>query len=89
MESDASIQFGSQRIKTNAALLFLVREHPDAFIIYKPHPDVVAGQPDNGDWQHEATQCADLVCDGMAMNTLLDQVDEVHTLTSLTVLRHC
>lgn len=44
VENDASIQFGSVDIKTNIDLLRAVRaSHPDAYIVYKPHPDVAAG----------------------------------------------
>lgn len=44
VESDASIQFGAPGIKTNLALLQAVRvAEPDAYLVYKPHPDVMAG----------------------------------------------
>lgn len=84
VEGDASIRFGSPEVKTNEALLRAVRSaEPDAFIIYKPHPDVVAGQRDEGHWQGEFTTLADKVETDTSMATLLDQVDEVHTMTSL------
>ncbi len=84
VEGDASIRFGSPKVKTNEALLRAVRSaEPDAFIIYKPHPDVVAGQRDEGHWQGEFTTLADKVETDTSMGILLDQVDEVHTMTSL------
>lgn len=44
VEGDASLRYGSPEIQTNAALMARVRaDNPDAYIIYKPHPDVVAG----------------------------------------------
>ena len=44
VETDASIRFGSPRWRTNLELLQQVRaDNPNAFIIYKPHPDVLAG----------------------------------------------
>ena len=44
VEDDASIQRGSPQLKRNVDLLAAVRaRHPDAFIVYKPHPDVEAG----------------------------------------------
>ncbi|MFI3245854.1 MAG: capsular polysaccharide biosynthesis protein [Ferrimonas sp.] len=85
VESDASIRCGSPEITTNEALLRAVHEaEPEAYIIYKPHPDVVAGQRDQGQWQGGFTTLADKVETEAAMGSLLEQVDEVHTMTSLT-----
>ncbi|ENO8416363.1 capsular polysaccharide biosynthesis protein [Vibrio mimicus] len=84
VESDASILYGSPEVKTNGELLLKVRqENPEAFLIYKPHPDVVAGQRDDGRWECEALNVADLVVSDVSMDALLQQVDEVHTMTSL------
>ena len=44
VESDASIVRGCSAVRTNLALLQAVRaDRPDAWIVYKPHPDVLAG----------------------------------------------
>jgi capsular polysaccharide export protein len=44
VENDASIRYGGGDIVTNLALLRAVREaEPEAFIVYKPHPDVTWG----------------------------------------------
>ena len=41
VEDDASVRLGGCGLFSNVDLLKAVRErHPDAFIIYKPHPDV-------------------------------------------------
>jgi capsular polysaccharide export protein len=85
VEMDASIRFGAPADATNIGLLKRVREHhPDAYIVYKPHPDVVAklrkkgvGEEQVADWCDEVVEDGDIVC-------MLDQVDEVHTWTSLT-----
>ncbi|MBT42046.1 MAG: beta-3-deoxy-D-manno-oct-2-ulosonic acid transferase [Idiomarina sp.] len=85
VESDASIRFGSPTLKTNYALLKAVREqNPSAFVVYKPHPDVVAGlRKKDSQHKQQFTLCDDVVLhDNMA--SLLTKVDEVHTLTSLT-----
>ena len=93
VESDASIQFGSVDIKTNMGLLKAVRQQcPEAYIIYKPHPDVVAGLRKIGHQEKEAAQwCDEIVTHGNTLD-IIDQVDEVHTLTSLlgfeALLRH-
>lgn len=44
VETDASLAFGAPGVKTNLGLLRAVREaNPEAYLVYKPHPDVVAG----------------------------------------------
>lgn len=83
VESDASIAYGSPEIKSNLSLLENVwRDNPDAFIIYKPHPDVVAGAR-LGEVPQESQQFYDLLVADGDISMLLDQVDEVHTLSSL------
>lgn len=85
VESDASIQYGSPELHKNEDLLKAVRAtEPDAYIIYKPHPDVLSGQRDSGHWQGDFTKAADHVETQASMASLLEAVDEVHTMTSLT-----
>lgn len=85
VESDASIRCGAKRIKTNLGLLEEVRRHnPDAFIGYKSHPDVVAGLRVTGAGEGSAFKFCDQVIGDVPMADLLSQVDEIHTLTSLT-----
>ena len=44
VESDLSIAFGTAEPESSRDLLRRVRErHPEAHVVYKPHPDVVAG----------------------------------------------
>src|SRR5690554_1133954 len=84
VESDASIRFGSPVIRTNLELLQKVREaNPDAWVVYKPHPDVVAELRLQGKGESEAARYADEVVSDQDMGHMLSQVDAVHTLTSL------
>lgn len=85
VESDASLAWGAPGLRSNAALLQAVRTaHPNAWLLYKPHPDVVAGlRQEAGALEALAPWCDEVVVD-VPMAALLDQVDEVHTLTSLT-----
>jgi capsular polysaccharide export protein len=84
VESDASLRFGAPGIRTNLGLLRAVRgANPDAYVLYKPHPDVVAGLRRKGDDEDEADHWCDEVVVDVAMGELLPKVDEVHTLTSL------
>lgn len=93
VESDASLRYGAPGIRTNLALVKAVRAaNPDAWIVYKPHPDVVAGARTGGVDEHEVRHfCDEVVTDGN-IASMLAQVDEVHTLTSLTgfeaLIRH-
>jgi capsular polysaccharide export protein len=85
VESDASIRCGAAGIRTNLGLLTEVRRrNPDAYIIYKPHPDVVAGLRAKGAGEGSAREFCNEVLGDVPMAELLAQIDEVHTLTSLT-----
>ncbi|KGK80948.1 capsular biosynthesis protein [Thalassobacter stenotrophicus] len=76
---DASILTGTDRVADNAALLaYARRENPDAWIIYKPHPDVETGLR-NG--QIPATE-ADFIASEADPLALLKIADEVWTMTS-------
>ncbi len=80
VEDDASIRLGTSNIRTNLDLLRAAREaNPDAVLIYKPHPDVEAGLRDG----KIETDLADVIVEGTDPATLLGQVDEVWTMTSL------
>jgi capsular polysaccharide export protein len=84
VESDASIVHGAPGIRRNIELLREVRRAcPEAHVVYKPHPDVVAGLRRKGLHENEAARWCDEVVTEAAMGDMLLQVDEVHTLTSL------
>lgn len=85
VEDDASVRWGSDTVRTNRALLQAARQRcPQAYLVYKPHPDVVAGlRPDSLSLAEAATLCDELVRDA-SLTDLLRAVDEVHVLTSLT-----
>ena len=88
VETDASIATGTLDIQTNMALLQEVREaRPDAWVVYKPHPDVVAGLRQVGAQESQALQWCDEVVLQASMSQMLDALttaDEVHVMTSLT-----
>jgi capsular polysaccharide export protein len=85
VETDASIARGAVGIRNNLALLQAVRAaRPDAWLVYKPHPDVVAGLRGQGSGEARADRsCDEVVLEG-SMHDMLQHVDEVHVLTSLT-----
>ncbi len=83
VETDAAVLTGSPLIRTNADLLEAARAaRPDAFLIYKPHPDVERGFRPGHVPAKRLAECADLVAADMHAASALDLVDEVHTMTS-------
>ena len=85
VEDDASIQLGSPTVNTNAGLLAAARDAaPDAYLIYKPHPDVASGNREGAVNQNVLDYCvSEIVTDADIIN-VLEAVDSVHTMTSLT-----
>ncbi len=84
VEADASIALGAPAIRRNIDLLRAVREsNPDAYILYKSHPDVVARMRRAGEGEAGAEAWCDETIAAAGMGALLEQVDEVHVLTSL------
>jgi capsular polysaccharide export protein len=85
VEDDASIRLGCGQVRTNLGLLQAVRaSRPDAFIVYKPHPDVSSGNRDGKLALAEARRFADHVETRLSVISCIDACDEVHTMTSLT-----
>lgn len=79
---DASIRLGTRGITTAEDLLREVRaRRPDAFIVYKPHPDVLSG---NRRGAIEVDACADLIEQDSDLISLIEIADEIHTLSSLS-----
>jgi len=81
---DASVKLGCRDVATNLALLQHARAaNPDAYIIYKPHPDVLSGNRDGGTGMSEARNLCDHIEERASLAQCLAVADEVHTLTSL------
>lgn len=84
VEDDRSVMTGGFGLVTNLALLERVRANrPDAYLIYKPHPDVVAGHRKGVVSEEMGRQLADKVVTDHSITSLIDMVDEVHVNTSL------
>ena len=85
VEDDASIRFGCTGVKTNLGLLQAARQaHPDAFIVYKPHPDVMSGNRAGKLALAQARGLADHVEAQLSVVSCIEACDLVHTMTSLT-----
>ena len=85
VEDDASIRYGCDQVRTNLDLLKSARAaQPEAFIVYKPHPDVLSGNRRGRLVIKAARQYADQVEPQASPVACLAAADAVHTLTSLT-----
>jgi len=83
VEDDASIRFGASEVCTNLGLLKAARRaNPEAYIIYKPHPDVEAGL--RVGVVENAADIANFVANNTAILPLIAAAHEVWTMTSLT-----
>ncbi|MDO8984176.1 capsular polysaccharide biosynthesis protein [Cypionkella sp.] len=84
VENDASIRLGAGDIRTNLALLQAARSaHPNATIIYKPHPDVEAGLRPGAIPDVILRGLADVIAHHADPIQLIEACDEVVTMTSL------
>ena len=85
VETDKSIQFGCSRNITNNQLVLLAKtENPDAEIIYKPHPDVLSGKVLKLTKPDDVENIATVVYDSVSLPVMIDNVDHVYTITSLS-----
>lgn len=84
VEDDLSVQYCGSTIKTNSGLIERVcQDNPEAYLVYKPHPDVEAGLR-AGKVSAEFLRQVSAVAYDTAMPDCLECVDEVHTISSLT-----
>jgi capsular polysaccharide export protein len=85
VEDDMSIQLGGIGIKTNLDLLKQVRgDHPDSYIIYKPHPDVQTGLRVGKISDQDMLTYANRIELNTSILECFEICDEVHTITSLS-----
>lgn len=84
VEDDRAVQLGGCGLASNLELLRRVRERaPDAYILYKPHPDVLAGHRKGAVADRVCLEYADVIVGQLPIASLISMVDEVHVNTSL------
>lgn len=84
VEGDASVLVGSPALRSNDELLAEVRrKNRDAWIVYKPHPDVEARNRSGNLSPLHGQGLADQIAHNVNISDCLAAVDEVHTMTSL------
>lgn len=83
VEGDASLQWGAPGVRRNGDLLRAARARwPDAFILWRPHPDVETGlRPGRPD--ADALTCADAAAPDAPAEACLAWADRVVCMTSL------
>jgi len=85
VEDDASIKFGCTLTRDNLALLEATRRAcPDAFIVYKPHPDVMVRNRAGRVHREDALRYADAIETTESIVGCIEAADELHTMTSLS-----
>ena len=84
VEDDRSVLAGGSGLVSNLELLKRIRaREPDACLLYKPHPDVIAGHRKGDIPAETCLRFADQIVADAPISSLLAMVDEVHVNTSL------
>ncbi len=87
VETDNSILYGVPKNtikKTNYALVKQVKkDNPDAFILYKPHPDLDSGVRKKGPEESNINKIADFVAFETSLEDVFSKADKVAVFTSL------
>ena len=84
VETDATLRLGEQSIRSNQALLKAVcQAHADAYIVYKPHPEVWAQTQAQGFTEKDLLHWCDECVADVPLSQLLPKVNEVHVMSSL------
>ncbi len=81
---DAALRLGTAGIATNTALLEAVRaDQPEAYLIYKEHPDLVSGNRAGRLGRAAILAHADHIISDGDMASLYGRIDELHVMSSL------
>lgn len=81
---DAAIRYGGGIVAPNLGLLRAVRNaRPEAFIVYKEHPDLVSGNRRGRVPVRSLLDHADAVLSTGDLGPLYAQIDEIHVISSL------
>jgi len=84
VENDKSILKGCENVRTNLGLLQAARaDHPDAFLVFKPHPDVEAGNRPGAVDSRMLADLADAIVRDLDIDACINAVDGLATMTSL------
>ncbi|MBZ7991096.1 MULTISPECIES: capsular polysaccharide biosynthesis protein [unclassified Campylobacter] len=82
VEDDASIKCGGLGYDTLRLIKQVKIENPNAYIIYKVHPDVVAGNRKGLNDEKIILKYCDEIITDISIDSCIKACDEVHTITS-------
>ena len=82
VEDDMSIKFGAFGLNNRDLLEMVKEQNPEAYIIYKPHPDVLSGNRKGSIPPEIIERCANEVQTLISIDSCIAVADEIHTLTS-------
>lgn len=83
VDDDASIRFGAPGMSNLELLKQVHNNRPEAYIVFKPHPDVLAGNRAGHVNEAEALKYCDRIVTEVGIDSVLSDAGEVHTMTSL------
>lgn len=84
VENDPTLKHSANSIRTNLGLLKAVGlANTDAYIVFKPHPEVWSQWQANGVIASEIQEWCDECVGDIPLSQLLPKVNEVHVMTSL------
>ena len=84
VEDDLSIRYGSKkRFYNNDVVIKARREHPDADIYYRPHPDVYHKNRRSRSNPRKIEDICTIIDFDIPLQDILRQIDHVYTITSL------
>lgn len=83
VEDDASIVYGASGMSNLDLLKEARKKSPKSYLIYKPHPDVLAGNRVGDIPSIEALKYANKIVTNTSLDSVLSLCDSVHTMTSL------
>ncbi len=84
VEADASIRFGcAEKFSNNDLVRLAAKEHPEAQVLYRPHPDVLSRVRHIGSDPKEIEHLCQIIDQKLSIAEALKTVDHVYTITSL------
>ncbi len=84
VEDDASILYGcTKKITCNELVIRAKLENPDAQVIFKPHPDIIAGLRRTSSDPGQVESIAQVLYQPVSIVDALETIDHVYTVTSL------
>lgn len=82
VEDDVSMLLGGGGLDTLNFIQKVREENPEAYLVFKPHPDVLSGNRKGLKDERVILQICDEIVRDLSIHSVIEAVDEVHTITS-------